>query len=83
MPSLARAYGGPTQSLVSYILAGATVGIDADIVAPHASGDDVAWLRAQLPEGTGIATFAAWGGSGPGTARASRLALAADVCRTP
>lgn len=63
MPSLARAYGGPTQSLLGFLRASAAAGIRTDVVAPHASAEDVEWVRRQLPEATGLLTFPA---AGPG-----------------
>ena len=61
MPSLARAYGGPTQSLLGFLAAARAVGIEADVVAPHASAEDLAWVSDRLPPGTRIRTYAAYG----------------------
>ena len=61
MPSLARAYGGPTQSLLGFLAASKAAGIAADVVAPQASVEDVEWVRARLPEGTRLRTYAAHG----------------------
>jgi glycosyltransferase involved in cell wall biosynthesis len=61
MPSLARAYGGPTQSLLGFLAASARAGIAADVVAPHAPAEDLAWVTERLPAGTGLRTFAAHG----------------------
>ena len=61
MPSLARAYGGPTQSLLGFLGASEAAGIRTDVVAPHASDVDLAWVRALLPPSTELRTFPARG----------------------
>ena len=61
MPSLARAYGGPTQSLLGFLAASSAAGIASDVFAPHAPAEDLAWVRERMPAGTGLRTFAAHG----------------------
>lgn len=76
MPSLARAYGGPTQSLLGYLHASACAGIRATVVAPACADDDRRWFVEQLPEGCDVRTFAAHGPGhlrvAPGIVRAVR-----------
>lgn len=48
-PSVARAYGGPTQSLVGYTLAARDAGAEVAIAAPRPAEADAAWLAAALP----------------------------------
>ncbi|MCS4086108.1 glycosyltransferase involved in cell wall biosynthesis [Salinibacter ruber] len=52
MPSVARAFGGPTESLIGYAQAARTQGMDVHVAAPSVSAEDEAWLREQLPEVT-------------------------------
>ena len=40
MPSIARAFGGPTESLLGYLEAGRRVGIAGDVVAPECGAED-------------------------------------------
>jgi glycosyltransferase involved in cell wall biosynthesis len=61
MPSLARAYGGPTQSLLGFLDASHRAGVRTDVVAPHAPDEDLAWVRPLLPSGTELLTFPARG----------------------
>jgi len=50
MPNASRAFGGPTESLIGYARAAASAGIDVGVAAPRPPGEDVAWLREQMPE---------------------------------
>ena len=45
MPSLARAYGGPVEALIGYVVAGQLAGIRSEIVGPQTSADDARWLQ--------------------------------------
>jgi glycosyltransferase involved in cell wall biosynthesis len=45
MPSLARAYGGPVEALIGYVVAGQMAGISSEIVGPQTSPDDARWLQ--------------------------------------
>jgi glycosyltransferase involved in cell wall biosynthesis len=45
MPSLARAYGGPVEALIGYVVAGQLAGISSEIVGPQTSADDARWLQ--------------------------------------
>ncbi len=45
MPSLARAYGGPLEALIGYVVAGQLAGISSEIVGPQSSPDDARWLQ--------------------------------------
>jgi glycosyltransferase involved in cell wall biosynthesis len=45
MPSLARAYGGPVEALIGYVVAGQLAGIRSEIVGPQTSPDDARWLQ--------------------------------------
>jgi glycosyltransferase involved in cell wall biosynthesis len=45
-PSIARSYGGPTESLAGYVAAAASQNIEAHVVAPSASEDEQARLGA-------------------------------------
>ncbi|MEZ4701058.1 MAG: glycosyltransferase [Rhodothermales bacterium] len=56
MPSVARSFGGPTQSLVGYVDAARAVGLSTTVAAPACQEADRAWLEAQLP-GTDIQLF--------------------------
>ncbi len=47
MPSLSRAFGGPTQSWVGYARAAQTCGVAVSVAAPSVSSADKAWLEAQ------------------------------------
>lgn len=40
-PSVARSYGGPTQSLAGYAVAASNAGIDASIAAPRCDSEDI------------------------------------------
>lgn len=51
-PSMARAYGGPTYSLVGYSAAAAASGVDISIAAPRPPAEDIEWLSHQLPHPT-------------------------------
>jgi glycosyltransferase involved in cell wall biosynthesis len=48
LPSVARAYGGPTQSLLGYLRASATTSLDCDVAAPTPPAADVDWWSEQL-----------------------------------
>lgn len=52
MPSVARAFGGPTESLIGYVQAARTQDIDVHVAAPSVSAEDEAWLHEQLPQAT-------------------------------
>ncbi len=62
MPSLARTFGGPTQSWVGYAQAAQTQGVEVDVAAPAVSEADAAWLADNVP-GT---TFNFFKGGGKG-----------------
>ena len=47
VPDLSRAFGGPTQALLGYLAASRVAGIDASVIAPEPSADDLSWFRAQ------------------------------------
>lgn len=49
MPSLTRAFGGPTQSWVGFARAARTQGIDVSVIAPRVSRRDQAWLEEKAP----------------------------------
>jgi glycosyltransferase involved in cell wall biosynthesis len=59
-PSIARSYGGPTQSLAGYTVAARNAGIDASIAAPRCNADDLAAFVRQVPE-TKLHLFRAFG----------------------
>ena len=48
-PSIAASYGGPTQSLLGYLAASRSVGIDASVAAPGAPAEDSAPFASELP----------------------------------
>ncbi len=48
MPSVARTFGGPTQSLIGYVGASSAMGITSSIAAPAVADADRAWLREQI-----------------------------------
>lgn len=50
MPSLARSFGGPTQSLVGYVLAASSIRHQVEVAAPGVAADDFAWLQRELPD---------------------------------
>jgi glycosyltransferase involved in cell wall biosynthesis len=52
MPSVSRAFGGPTESLIGYAQAARTQDIDVHVAAPSVPEDDEHWLRDQLPDTT-------------------------------
>jgi glycosyltransferase involved in cell wall biosynthesis len=65
-PSIARSYGGPTQSLVGYVIAGQRLGIDVSIAAPTpgAGGSetpDDAAAFADNTEGASLELFRSFG----------------------
>lgn len=45
MPSIARSFGGPTESLLGYLEAGRCAGIAADVVAPACGAEDARRFR--------------------------------------
>jgi glycosyltransferase involved in cell wall biosynthesis len=49
-PSIARAYGGPTQSLAGYAVAARCVGIDASIAAPRCDDEDLSAFVRRAPD---------------------------------
>lgn len=49
MPSLSRSFGGPTQSLVGYALAGVAAGYQVEIAGPKVTKEDSEWLRDEMP----------------------------------
>jgi glycosyltransferase involved in cell wall biosynthesis len=59
MPSLARAFGGPTQSLVGYVRAARAVGIDVEVAAPACPEGDQPWLDEHLGD-TPLNLFPGW-----------------------
>ena len=52
MPSLARSFGGPTQSLVGYASAAQLIGAKVDVIGPEVSSEDRLWLKDEMPEVT-------------------------------
>lgn len=68
MPSVARAYGGPTSALLGFLAASASAGVAAEVAAPDCSRDDAMAFRA-ASSGFPLATFAV---SGPGVLAFSR-----------
>ena len=48
-PSVSRAYGGPTSSLVAYCRAAMTFNVDVSIIAPKPDPPDP-WIRGELPD---------------------------------
>jgi glycosyltransferase involved in cell wall biosynthesis len=59
-PSLARSYGGPTQSLVGFCRAAADAGAEVEVAGPRASDEDARWLAGELP-GVAVRAFPAFG----------------------
>lgn len=49
-PSVARAYGGPTYSLIGYSRAALATGAEITIAAPRPERDDCEWLSREIPE---------------------------------
>lgn len=49
LPSVSRAYGGPTQSLLGFSLAALTAGVDIDIATPDPGATERAWWAESLP----------------------------------
>lgn len=49
-PSIARSYGGPTQSLAGYAVAARNAGIDASIAAPRCEDGDLSAFVRRVPE---------------------------------
>jgi glycosyltransferase involved in cell wall biosynthesis len=45
MPSLARAYGGPVEALIGYVVAGQLAGVASAIVGPQTTEDELRWLE--------------------------------------
>lgn len=50
MPSAARSFGGPTQSLIGYTQAALSEGASVDIAAPRVKPKDEVWLRDMMPD---------------------------------
>ena len=63
MPSISRAFGGPTEAMLGYAAAGLEAGISTTIAAPTPSADDLASFRARLDPAVELMTFAT---TGPG-----------------
>lgn len=61
MPSISRAFGGPTEAMLGYAAAGVEAGISTSIAAPAASADDTASFRARLDPAVELLTFATVG----------------------
>lgn len=59
-PSVARAYGGPTYSLIGYSTAAASRGAEVTIAAPRPPAEDAEWLAGELPN-TELALFTGLG----------------------
>jgi glycosyltransferase involved in cell wall biosynthesis len=49
-PSVARSYGGPTYSLISYSRAAIATGAEITIAVPRPAKDDCEWLSGEIPE---------------------------------
>ena len=62
MPSLARAFGGPTQSWVGYARAATSQGATVTVAAPRVTQVDRAWLASQTEQ----ANFTFFGAAGKG-----------------
>ncbi|MEO7501030.1 MAG: glycosyltransferase, partial [Gemmatimonadaceae bacterium] len=82
-PSIARSYGGPTQSLAGYAVAARNAGIDVSIAAPRCDYDDLNAFRRRAG-GTRLHLFRAYGtgafAASPSLVRwVSRAASAYDV----
>ena len=65
-PSIARSYGGPTQSLLGYVIAGRRLGIEVSIAAPapgarHAGAPDDAAAITDHAEGAHLELFRSFG----------------------
>ena len=50
MPSLARSYGGPTQSWIGYASAAETQGVEVTVAAPRVNSVDQQWLVSKTSE---------------------------------
>jgi glycosyltransferase involved in cell wall biosynthesis len=82
-PSIARAYGGPTQSLAGYAVAARCVGIDASIAAPRCDDDDLSAFAQRAPDAK-LHLFRAFGSGAFATSPAlirwvAKAALGYDV----
>jgi glycosyltransferase involved in cell wall biosynthesis len=62
-PSVARSYGGPTQSLVGFALAARAAGAEVEVAAPRCDAADEAWLGERMP-GVPLHLFGSAGGGG-------------------
>jgi glycosyltransferase involved in cell wall biosynthesis len=51
-PSIRRSYGGPTESLVGYITAAQTAGIDVSVAAPRCPDEDARAFAARIGNAT-------------------------------
>jgi glycosyltransferase involved in cell wall biosynthesis len=60
MPSIALAFGGPTRSLVGYVKAAQSQGLDVTVAAPEPAPADIEAMRAALP-GVPVNVFTACG----------------------
>lgn len=45
MPSIARAFGGPTEAVLGFLEAGRIGGVEGHVVAPRSDESDLAWFR--------------------------------------
>src|SRR5215211_3026774 len=59
-PSIARAYGGPTQSLSGYVTASRLLGASVNVVAPEATKSEIDEMEAATGAGN-VRTFPAFG----------------------
>ncbi|MFK7845410.1 MAG: glycosyltransferase, partial [Rhodothermales bacterium] len=60
MPSLARSFGGPTQSWIGYARAAGTQGVEIAVAAPRVNSIDEQWLASKT-SGVNYAFFPATG----------------------
>jgi len=49
IPSVSRTYGGPTQSLLGFLLAARAAGIEVEVAAPDPGPDERDWWAKSLP----------------------------------
>ena len=57
MPSITRAFGGPTEAVLGYAAAGLEAGIETTIAAPTPGASDLASFRERLDPAVGLMTF--------------------------
>lgn len=79
MPSLARAYGGPVEALIGYVLAARVIGLESTVLGPRSSTEDLEWLRDAL----GDAAVVVAGPAGAGPWRAGPAVLARLAALVP